>query len=156
MRCKSSTHSFIHQGSTNWAHTLTPSTINLGIQKNFFLIISFIYGCAGFSLLCMGFSPVVVSYNQRGSFLAAGCGPLIVVASVVMEHGLQRARTSVAVTHRLRMCRTRALEHRLDSCDAQAQLFQHKCNLPRPGIELMSPALAGRFFTTEPPGKPQK
>ena len=28
-------------------------------------------------------------------------------------------------------------------------------NLPRPGIEPVSPALAGRFFTTEPPGKPQ-
>ena len=27
-------------------------------------------------------------------------------------------------------------------------------DLPDPGIELMSPALAGRFFTTEPPGKP--
>ena len=26
-------------------------------------------------------------------------------------------------------------------------------DLPGPGIELMSPALAGRFFTTEPPGK---
>ena len=24
---------------------------------------------------------------------------------------------------------------------------------PRPGIEFMSPALAGTFFTTEPPGK---
>ena len=27
-------------------------------------------------------------------------------------------------------------------------------DLPQPGIELMSPALAGRFFTCEPPGKP--
>ena len=27
-------------------------------------------------------------------------------------------------------------------------------DLPRPGIEPMSPALAGRFFTTDPPGKP--
>ena len=27
-------------------------------------------------------------------------------------------------------------------------------DLPGPGIELVSPALAGRFFTTEPPGKP--
>ena len=27
-------------------------------------------------------------------------------------------------------------------------------NLPNTGIEPMSPALAGRFFTTEPPGKP--
>ena len=26
---------------------------------------------------------------------------------------------------------------------------------PGPGIELVSPALAGGFFTTEPPGKPQ-
>ena len=25
--------------------------------------------------------------------------------------------------------------------------------LPNPGIEPMSPALTGRFFTTEPPGK---
>ena len=27
-------------------------------------------------------------------------------------------------------------------------------DLPHPGIESVSPALAGRFFTTEPPGKP--
>ena len=26
-------------------------------------------------------------------------------------------------------------------------------DFPRPGIRLLSPALAGRFFTTEPPGK---
>ena len=29
-------------------------------------------------------------------------------------------------------------------------------NLPNPGIKPMSPALAGRFFTTEPSGKPYK
>jgi len=29
-------------------------------------------------------------------------------------------------------------------------------DLPDLGIEPMSPALAGRFFTTEPPGKPKK
>ena len=45
-----------------------------------------------------------------------------------------------------------ALEHRLNSCGAQAQL--HVGSSPEPGIELMSPALAGGFFTTEPPGKP--
>ena len=27
-------------------------------------------------------------------------------------------------------------------------------DLPRPGLEPMSPALAGRFSTTAPPGKP--
>ena len=29
-----------------------------------------------------------------------------------------------------------------------------KWDLPGPGIEFVSPALAGRFFTTEPLGKP--
>ena len=32
--------------------------------------------------------------------------------------------------------------------------FPSPRDLPNPGIEPMSPALAGRFFTTEPPGKP--
>ena len=33
--------------------------------------------------------------------------------------------------------------------------FPSPGNLPDPGIEPSSPALAGRFFTTEPPGKAQ-
>ena len=33
-------------------------------------------------------------------------------------------------------------------------LFLSLGDLPIPGIEPASPALAGRFFTTEPPGKP--
>ena len=32
--------------------------------------------------------------------------------------------------------------------------FPFPRDLPNPGIEATSPALAGRFFTTEPPGKP--
>ena len=32
--------------------------------------------------------------------------------------------------------------------------FPPSGDLPEPGIEPESPALAGRFFTTEPPGKP--
>ena len=32
--------------------------------------------------------------------------------------------------------------------------FPSPGDLPDPGIEPTSPALAGRFFTTEPPGKP--
>ena len=32
--------------------------------------------------------------------------------------------------------------------------FPSPGDLPNPGIEPLSPALAGRFFTTEPPGKP--
>ena len=34
------------------------------------------------------------------------------------------------------------------------RLFPHSMwNLPGPGVKLMSPALAGGFSTTEPPGK---
>ena len=32
--------------------------------------------------------------------------------------------------------------------------FPSPGDLPNPGTELASPALAGRFFTNEPPGKP--
>ena len=35
-------------------------------------------------------------------------------------------------------------------------LFLSPGDLPDPGIEPMSPALAGGFFTTEPPGTPGK
>ena len=34
--------------------------------------------------------------------------------------------------------------------------FSSLGDLPDPGIEAMSPALAGGFFTTEPPGTPHK
>ena len=47
-----------------------------------------------------------------------------------------------------------ALEHRLNSCAAQAYLLQGMWDIPGSGIEPMSSALAGGFFTTEPPGKP--
>ena len=46
-----------------------------------------------------------------------------------------------------------ALERRLSSCGPQAQLPSSMCNLPRPGIKPVSPALAGEFLTTGPPGK---
>ena len=51
-------------------------------------------------------------------------------------------------------CSLQALEHRLRSCDAQAQLLCGMWDLPGLGIRPMSPALAGGFFTIELPGKP--
>ena len=64
------------------------------------------------------------------------------------------AWASVAVVHGLSSCCSQALEHRLRSCSAWAWLLHGMWVLPGPGIEPMSPALAVRFFTTEPPGKP--
>ena len=41
----------------------------------------------------------------------------------------------------------------LSRCGAQAELSLSIWDLPRPGIKPVSPVLAGRFFTTEAPGK---
>ena len=43
----------------------------------------------------------------------------------------------------------------LSSCSTRIQLVRGMQHLPRLGIKLMSFALAGEFFTTEPPGKPR-
>ena len=62
-------------------------------------------------------------------------GPLSIVASLVAEHRLQTCR--------------------LSSCGSRAQLLRGMWDPPRPGLKPVSPALAGRFSTTVPPGKPQ-
>ena len=51
-------------------------------------------------------------------------------------------------------CGSQALEHRLNSCGSQAYLLHSIWDLPRPGIKPVSLALAGRLFTSGPPGKP--
>ena len=51
--------------------------------------------------------------------------------------------------------RAQALGHaRFSSCGSPARLLRGMWDLPTPGIEPVSPALAGGFFTSEPPGKP--
>ena len=74
------------------------------------------------------------SCGKRGPLFIAVCGPLTVAASLVAEHRLQMRR--------------------LSSCGSRAQLLRGMWDLPRPGLEPVSPALAGRFSTTAPPGKP--
>ena len=71
--------------------------------------------------------------KQRPLFIAVR-GPLTMAASLVAEH-------------RLQMCR-------LSNCGSRAKLLRGMWDLPRPGLETVSPALAGRFSTTAPPGKP--
>ena len=74
------------------------------------------------------------SCGERGPLFIAVRGPLTIAASLVAEHRLQ----------------TRRLSH----CGSRAQLFHGMWDLPRPGLEPVSPALAGRFSTTAPTGKP--
>ena len=66
------------------------------------------------------------------------------------------AQAPVAAARGLSNCGLWALEHRLCSCGARAQLLRSMWDLPRPGLEPVSPALAGGFLTTAPPGKSLK
>ena len=74
------------------------------------------------------------SRSERGPLLIAVRGPLTIAASLVVEHRLQTRR--------------------LSSCGSRAQLLRGMWDPPRPGLEPVSPALAGRLSTTETPGKP--
>ena len=74
------------------------------------------------------------SGGKRGPLFIAVREPLTVAASPVAEHRLQTRR--------------------LSSCGSRAQLLRGTWDLPRPGLEPVSPALAGRLSTTAPPGKP--
>ena len=74
------------------------------------------------------------SCGKRGPLFIAVRGPLTIAASLVAEHRLQSCR--------------------LSSCGSRAQLLRSMWDLPRPGLEPVSPALAGRLSTTAPPGKP--
>ena len=71
-------------------------------------------------------------------------GGRTVVASPAAEHRLQARRPS--------SCGLQAPERRL-SCCARAQLLRGMRDPPGPGIEPVSPALAGGFSATAPPGK---
>ena len=92
--------------------------------------------CAGFSVVCSEqglLSSRGAQASPRGGSCSAarapGCGP--------------------------QTLRLRAPEHRLSTWGAGAQFLYGTWDLPGSGIELVSPALAGRLFTTEPPEKPR-
>ena len=103
------------------------------IMLCFFKIYLFIYlflAVLGLCFCARAFS----SCGKRGPLLVAVHGPLTVAASLVAEHRLQTRR--------------------LSSCGSRAQSLRGMWDLPRPGLEPVSPALAGGFSTTASPGKP--
>ena len=60
----------------------------------------------------------------------------------------------IAVRGPLAIAASPVAEHRLSNCGSRAQPLRGMWDLPRPGLEPVSPALAGGFSTTAPPGKP--
>ena len=75
------------------------------------------------------------SRGKRGPLFIMVRGPLTIAASPIAEHRLQTRR--------------------LSNCGSRAHLLRGIWDLPRPGLEPVSPALAGRLSTTAPPGKPK-
>ena len=102
----------------------------LGILIIIYLFIYLFLSVLGLRFCARAFS----SCGKRGPPFIAVRRPLIIAASLAAEHRLQTRR--------------------LSSCGSQAQLLRGMWDLPRPGLEPVSPASAGRFSTTAPPGKP--
>ena len=92
---------------------------------------------------CAGFFLVVVEWG-----LLSSCGSQA-------SHCSDLLQSTGSGVRRLQQLPTWALEHGPESCGAGAQLLRGEWDLPGPGIEPVSPALAGGFFTIKPPGKPQ-
>ena len=116
---------------------------SLGL-KDFIFLILIIFDCAGSLLLCRLFS----SCSKWG--LLSSC-------SVQASHrgGFSYCRAWAPGYMAFSSCSSKTLEHRLNSCGAWVQLIPGMWDLPGSGMEPMSPALAGSFFTTESPGNPQ-
>ena len=110
---------------------------NTGNYSHYFLITFFLKLLIYLFLAVLGprfCARAFSSCGEQGPLFIAVRGPLTVTASFVVEHRLQTRR--------------------LSSCGSPALLLRGMWDLPRPGLEPVSPALAGRLSTTAPPGKP--
>ena len=97
--------------------------------------ILFIYVCMYVCMYGFGFcARAFFSCGKRGPLFIAVRGPLTIAASPAAEHRLQTRR--------------------LSNCGSRAEPPRGMWDPPRPGLEPACPALAGRFSTTAPPGKP--
>ena len=119
------------KGSPKW-NLLCCWALNLFLKdaKDAFIYLFIFLAVLGLRFCARAFS----SCGEQGPLFIAVHGPLTVAASLVAEHRLQMRR--------------------LSSCGSRAQLLRGMWDPPRPGLEPVSPALAGSFSTTAPPGKP--
>ena len=111
---------------------LTMHRLNFTVFFFFLIFIYLFMAVLGLRFCARAFS----SCRERGPLLIAVREPLTSVAFLVAEHRLQTRR--------------------LSNCGSRAQLLRGMWDLLRPGLEPVSPALAGRFSTTAPPGKPRE
>ena len=116
--------------STNISGNLLSDFFFKLIATLFIYLLLLFFSCVGSLFRARAFS----SCGKQGPLFIAVRRPLTIAAPPVAGHRLQTRR--------------------LSSCGSRAQLLHGMWDLPRPGLEPMSPALAGRFSTTAPAGKP--
>ena len=125
----------VEPGPRQWKRgVLTPGPPGNSRRIYFFL---FIYFFKFFYLwLCWVFVSVrgLSLVAASGGHSSSRCAGLSLSRPLLAEHRLQTRR--------------------LSNCSSRVQLLRGMWDLPRPGLEPVSPALAGRLSTTAPPGKP--
>ena len=145
-------------------------------HTDFFLIYLFIY-----FWLCWVFVSVrgLALVGASGGHSSSRCAGLSLSRSLLLRSTGSRRTDSVVVAHRLSCSAACGIfpDQGLNPCplhwQADSQPLRHQgsprplllrstgsrrtggmWDLPRPGLKPVSPALAGRFSTTAPPGKP--
>ena len=123
---------------------------------SFFFFNKFIYLFICLFIYYLWLHWVFVAVRRLSLVAASGGYSLLRCASfslrlllLLRSTGARRAGFSSCATW-FSSCASQALERRLSSCVARACGMW---DLPGPGLKPVSPALAGRFLTTAPPGK---
>ena len=116
-------------------HVIPETVLRVTIASVSFFFFLILFICSFLAVLGLRFcARAFSSCGEQGPLFIAVCEPLTIAASLVVEHKLQTRR--------------------LSSCGSRTQLLRGMWDLPRPGLEPVSPALAGRLSTTAPPVKP--
>ena len=122
--------------------------LNMYFKNNFICL--FIFGCTGSWLLHGLFSSCGYwGLLSNGGVEVSRCGDFSCYGA-----WLWGTWASVIVTGGLSNCGFLVPEYRVSSCGTQVWLLWGMWDLPRSGMEPMSPALVGGFFTTEPSERP--
>ena len=119
-------------------HKKSPQKIHTNVISLQFLNSSLLLAVLGLRCCAQASSTCGWPASHCGGFFCCGPQALGVQVSVVATHGLGS-------------CGSRALECGLGSHGTWTQLPCSMWDLPRPGIEPVSPALPGGFLTTGPP-----
>ena len=126
-----------------------PYQITNGIFFNFYFFIFYYFNAILvflhsflFTYVCMYVWLCWVFVSVRGLSL------------VVANGGHSSSRCTGLLLSRPLIAKHRLQTRRLSNCGSQAELLRGMWDLPRPGLEPVSPALAGRLSTTAPPVKP--